>query len=201
MTLSNRPGRFLIRIHPVAVGRAAAQTREERNEPVVGGREAPMIYGRHYGPDNYMLPYGRPLVHVARKKRERIGRWYPACWPAIHNDRGCCSNLRNNRTDESSRPFLLIASIVLIRFDIPGGQVWVSTLGSQLGQIAAEGEKLRGSNYAMMPAIWWRLPILRTVALATDDYGFVSLSLRLVLVLRQEILSSILTIKDSWSFE
>lgn len=74
MTLSNRPGRFLIRIHPVAVGRAAAQTREERNEPVVGGREAPMIYGRHYGPDNYMLPYGRPLVHVARKKRERIGR-------------------------------------------------------------------------------------------------------------------------------
>ena len=75
------------------------------------------------------------------------------------------------------RPFLLIASIVLIRFDIPGGQVWVSTLGFQLGQIAAEGEKLRGSNYAMMPTIWWRLPILRTVALATDDYAFVSLSL------------------------
>lgn len=66
MTLSNRPRRFLIRIHSVAVGRAA--TREEkRNERLVEAREAPMIYGRHYDPDNYMLPYGRPLVHVARK--------------------------------------------------------------------------------------------------------------------------------------
>lgn len=74
MTLSNRPSRFLIRIHPVAVGRAAAQTRGRKKRAHGRGREAPMIYSRHYGPDNYMLPYGRPLVHVARKERERIGR-------------------------------------------------------------------------------------------------------------------------------
>lgn len=50
------------------------------------------------------------------------------------------------------RPFLLIAPIVLIRFDIPGGQVWVSTLRfSTRPNCRAEGEKLRGSNYSTMP--------------------------------------------------
>lgn len=65
MTLSNRPRRFLIRIHSCSRGQCRDQGRKKKR--AVGRGEAPMIYGRHYDPDNYMLPYGRPLVHVARK--------------------------------------------------------------------------------------------------------------------------------------
>ena len=56
-----------------------------------------------------------------------------------------------NTAGRASAPFLLIASIALIRFDITADR---ASMGSDprraaLLQIAAEEEKLRGSNYAV----------------------------------------------------
>lgn len=128
-----------------------------------------MIYGCHYDPDNYMLPYGRPLVHVAQEKeRERIGRWYPACWPTIHNM--LCA-----RKTVWTRPKAQTPSDCFDRFDT----LWYfvranmgSPSKSRRAKLPRKEKNCADSNRATMPAIWWRLVILRyAMMLATDDYA------------------------------
>ena len=100
MALSNPQARFFIRIRlgswvePVPPERTKAEWR----------REAPMIYGNHYGPDNYMLFYSRPLLISYEKNETTVDDILPADQKPARQTHVTCSSWFYRSTRRYAKP-------------------------------------------------------------------------------------------------
>lgn len=140
----------------VAVGSAA--TREEKRNERLAGEKRLWFMAAITILIIICCPMAAPSCTSHEKERERIGRWYPACLPADRRYTTCCALEKRSGRDPRPGPLLLIASIVLIRFDI----FVRANMGSE--QANCRGRRKiapPACECAAVPAIWWWLMILR----------------------------------------